>query len=631
MRENEMSDAPDPLEVTLRERFGLQAFRPWQREAIEALLDGGKVLAVAPTGGGKSLTYQLTAEVLGGTSIVVSPLIALMEDQVRSLHERGISATYVASSLDPDEQKRRLNAIAQGEYRLVYVAPERFKSDRTVRMLADLRPALVAIDEAHCISQWGHDFRPDYLRIGRMLERLAPERVLACTATATPTVRDEILEKLSLQDAKVILRGFARPNLHLEAVMVDSTRDRKRRLAAALEAALGEAKSPEGAAIVYAATRKQTEKVAGELRGAGWDCAAYHAGLGPETRHDVNARFAGGELDIVVATNAFGMGIDRADIRLVAHVQAPGSIEAYYQEVGRAGRDGEPAHGLLLSGSADLGLWKRMIEQPYAAAPPPERMVARRWQLFLDLMRYIEAGSCRHDFILRYFGDEDEVLGGCGHCDVCELVEKEGERVISDDDRQTVRKALAGVARARGRVGMRAVAAMLAGKKGNATAKRNGLQNLSTFGLLSSQGEEWVVALLRRLLSAGLVWLTPGEYPCLRITPRGVAVMKEEEQVDVVLPRIRPAKKFARKAKGSGSAVRPSGADGELFEHLRDVRLQLARERSIPAYMICSDRTLAEIATTKPKSRIDLLRIHGMGDAKVRDYGEALLEAIAAA
>ncbi len=627
----------DPLDRILREQFGLTAFRPWQREVIEALLAPSRgtlnsVLAVAPTGGGKSLTYQLPAALLEGTSVVISPLIALMEDQVRSLNDRGIEATYLASTLPLEERRDRMEKLEAGAYKMIYVAPERLASGDMVRRLRRLKPPLVAIDEAHCISQWGHDFRPDYLRIGRVLRELNPPRVLACTATATPTVRAEILEKLALHDAHVVLRGFARPNLHLEAVPVDSAKDRRARLRVALRQALGSPQKIEGAAIVYAATRKQTEKVATMLAGEGWTCAPYHAGLGATERHETNRKFATGELDIVVATNAFGMGIDRSDIRIVVHVQAPGSIEAYYQEVGRAGRDGEPAHGLLLSASSDLGLWKRMIEQPYAAVPPPEAMTQRRWELFLDLMRYIEAGSCRHDFILRYFGDDEEVLGGCGHCDVCELIEREGERVVSDEDRLIVRKALAGVARARGRCGMRAVAGMLAGKA-NATAKRQGLDRLSTFGVLDAHPEDWVVALLRRLLSAGLVWLTPGEYPCVRLTARGAAAMKEEEPIQVVLPP--PIKKSrglgsSRSRSGrSGGGLRPTGADGDLFEKLRDVRLSLAKERSIPAYVVCSDRTLAEIAKARPGSSGALKSIHGMGEARIREYGAALLQCVA--
>ncbi|MGB5694432.1 MAG: RecQ family ATP-dependent DNA helicase, partial [Polyangiales bacterium] len=325
------------LDLALRERFGLSAFHPWQREAIEELLEGRqKVLVIAPTGGGKSLCYQLPAAVLDGTSIVISPLIALMEDQVRALTQRGVAATYLASTLDPGELRDREGELFRGRYQLVYVAPERLESLRLVEGLARLRPPLLAIDEAHCISQWGHDFRPSYLRLGEVIERLRPSRVIACTATATPIVRQEIQERLGLgsSESAVILRGFSRPNLHLAVIESDSSAQRRQRLLAALREALGIPENPRGGAIVYAATRRNTEKVAEVIRREGWRVAAYHAGLSAAVREEVNRRFADRSLDVVVATNAFGMGIDRPDIRAVVHVQAPGSVEAYYQEVG---------------------------------------------------------------------------------------------------------------------------------------------------------------------------------------------------------------------------------------------------------------------------------------------------------
>ncbi|MDH5492587.1 MAG: ATP-dependent DNA helicase, partial [Myxococcales bacterium] len=462
----------DEWDQRLLERFGLPALRPWQREAIEALLEGpGRVLVVAPTGGGKSLCYQFPATELAGTSIIVSPLIALMEDQVRGLEERGIPATYLASNLAPDERSERNRRLLRGEYRMVYVAPERLAHPAALDMLRQLRPPLVAIDEAHCISQWGHDFRPDYLRLGEILRTLAPKHVLACTATATPMVRAEILERLGLCEGgdggqgprtAVVLRGFARPNLHLSSEEAGTTRHRQALTLSAIREAIGAPGATQGAAIVYAATRKSTEKVAAELGAHGYLTAAYHAGLAPERRGAVSEAFSSRRLDVVVATNAFGMGIDRPDIRAVVHVQAPGSIEAYYQEVGRAGRDGQPAVGLLLSSPADIGLRRRLVElgsERGMSAPSEE--IERRWGLFLDLLRYVEAGSCRHDFILRYFGDEQELLGGCGHCDVCERLEEEGsqgaERQVSEEDAIIVRKALAGVARVNGRVGLRAV------------------------------------------------------------------------------------------------------------------------------------------------------------------------------
>jgi len=625
----------DPLEQKLQERFGLPSFRPWQREAIGELLDGnGRVLAIAPTGGGKSLCYQFPATELPGTTLVVSPLIALMEDQVRALNERGIAATYLASNLGAAERRERTRKLYDGEYDLVYVAPERLGAPGVVDRLRALKPPLIAIDEAHCISQWGHDFRPDYLRLGDVLEALAPPRVLACTATATPIVRDEILEKLRLGDrTRQILRGFARPNLHLSCEEIDRPSVRKRVIFATIEEALGAPTKPQGAAIVYAGTRKKTDAIAAEIADRGWRCGGYHAGLSNDERARVSHAFAGGELDVVVATNAFGMGIDRPDIRAVMHFQPPGSIEAYYQEVGRAGRDGKPALGLLLTGGGDIGLRRWMIEQGGrdGRTPEPER-VDQQWQLFKDLLRYVEAGSCRHDFILRYFGDEQETLGGCGHCDVCERLEERGgeERTVSDDDAIVIRKALSGVARAKKRVGLNKIAQMLHGDADKVLI-RNGLDRVSTYGLFEDRDKAWILALLRRLVSAGLVDPTADRYPVLQLTPSGVAVMKGEQPVRVLPPEKTREKNPKGKRTRSASSVKrepPPGMDAGLFEQLREERMAIAKERGVPAYVVCHDRTLMEIAAVHPHDRDELARVYGMGPARVDEYGDRLLAVV---
>jgi ATP-dependent DNA helicase RecQ len=626
------------IDLALRERFGLPAFYPWQREAIDELLEGRqKVVVIAPTGGGKSLCYQLPATVLGGTSIVISPLIALMEDQVRALTQRGIAATYLASTLDPEELQYREREIFRGRYQLVYVAPERLESPRFVERLAGLRPPLLAIDEAHCISQWGHDFRPSYLRLGEVIERMQPPRVIACTATATPIVRQEIQERLGLGSERtaVILRGFSRPNLHLAVVETDSSTERRKLMLGALRSALGGSESPRGGAIVYAATRRNTEKLAEMLAKEGWRVAAYHAGLSASVREEVNRRFADRSLDVVVATNAFGMGIDRPDIRSVVHAQAPGSVEAYYQEVGRAGRDGQPAHGLLLTSSGDLGLRRRLIgysggRDPGGDADPEH--VQQQWRLFLDLMRYVEAGSCRHDFILRYFGDERETLGGCGHCDVCERLEERGEEGAADsaseEEALLVRKALAGVARNQGRAGLTAVSDMLHGTD-NERIRRLGLTELSTHGLLKDHPKAWVLALLRRLITADLVDLSTGDFPLPYLTALGVATMKGNEPVRVLVPppdagRARAAKKERRRSQRE----LPDNVDPSLFESLRATRTDIARAKGVPAYVICHDRTLLEIAAYKPASIEALADIYGMGPARIENYGEPFLEAV---
>ncbi len=334
------------LEIALG-RLGYSAFRPGQREAIETLLAAGRLLLVAPTGGGKSLSYQLPATILTGTTLVVSPLVALMADQVGALEARGVRATYLAATLEAAEMRRRMAGLARRAFALVYVAPERLVFPGFRGLIREIDCPLVAIDEAHCISEWGHDFRPEYLEIGALLADLPHARVLACTATATPIVRDEILARLGLPpDTPQIVRGFARPNLALRAAEVGGRRERERLVDGALAEALGGPRRGRGTALVYAPTRKQAEDESARLAARAWRARAYHAGLAPKTREAAQRHFAGGDLDIVVATNAFGMGIDRPDVRAVIHLGPPGSVEAYYQEVGRAGRDGAPALGL---------------------------------------------------------------------------------------------------------------------------------------------------------------------------------------------------------------------------------------------------------------------------------------------
>jgi ATP-dependent DNA helicase RecQ len=619
------------LDDVLRDRFGLDSFRPWQREAIEAVLgEPGRVLVVAPTGGGKSLTYQLPAAVLGGTTLVLSPLVALMEDQVRALEARGIEATFLASTLDREERDHRESGLVRGRYKLVYAAPERLASDVFVSMISRAQIDLVAIDEAHCISQWGHDFRPDYLRIGALLRRLRPPRVLACTATATPEVRREIRVQLGLDDPPCheVLRGFARPNLHLSARNVDGPRQMKTAIVETLGAALGDPRAPRGGAIVYAVTRKSSEQLASLLRDEGYAAACYHAGLDADTRTRVADRFASRKLDVVAATNAFGMGIDRADIRAVVHAQPPASIEAYYQEVGRAGRDGADATGLLLCSGADIALRKRMVDGDAADSSP--ELAARAWGLFRELLRYVDARTCRHDFILRYFGDEQELLGGCGHCDICESVDDEESDADREQTSLVVRKALSAVARAQRRAGIVAIAEMLRGVD-NEKTRRFGFTELSTFGLLREHSPEWIVAVLRAMLAAGWIDLTPSEHPVPYLTRAGAEVMRGDVPVRFALPPPPRAKRTRERSEKRARDAAPEleEAARPLFERLRARRAEIARARGVPAYVVAFDRTLVEMASRRPRDARELLAIHGMGPARVEQYGDAFLEVIA--
>jgi ATP-dependent DNA helicase RecQ len=638
------------LLAVLRERFGLPSFRPWQREAIDALLQGaGRVLVVAPTGGGKSLTYQVPGTLLEGMTLVLSPLVALMEDQVRALEARGVPATFLAATLDPDERRQRESGMLRGRYKLVYAAPERLASSAFVDVLARCNVQLVAVDEAHCIAQWGHDFRPDYRRIGDLLERLRPPRILACTATATREVRREIREQLRLgDDCHEVLRGFARPNLHLAARNVDGVSEAREAVFEALAAALGEPSASRGGAILYAATRRQTEQWVETLAKRGWNAGAYHAGLPGEERSRVAARFADRSLGLVVATNAFGMGIDRPDIRAVVHVQPPSSIEAYYQEVGRAGRDGGEAWGLLLCSGADIGLRRRLVTTGSDGAPAPAETVARAWTLFRELLRYLDARTCRHDFILRYFGDEQELLGGCGHCDVCAALDDASGAAADDaDTSRIVRMALSAVARARQRAGMVAITEMLRGVDDERT-RRFGFTELSTFGLLRDRTLPWVMDLMRGLLAAGWIDLTPTDHPVPLLTRSGSEVMRGSGAIRFTLPASRPPRSGRRRGAarqgnegsaaeaGEESARKRSapGADSlppaarDVFEKLRAHRASVARGRGVPAYVVALDRTLVEMALRPPRSRDELLAVFGMGPSRVEAYGEGFLDVL---
>jgi ATP-dependent DNA helicase RecQ len=617
------------LEAALH-RFGHTAFRPGQREAIETLLDAGRLLLVAPTGGGKSLTYQLPASLLPGTTLVVSPLIALMHDQVEALGRGGVPATYLASTLEASEVGRRLAAIARGEVRLAYVAPERLAQPAFRALLADLDCPLVAIDEAHCISEWGHDFRPDYHQIGRVLAALPRARVLACTATATPVVRDEILAKLGLApDTPQLVHGFARPNLSLRAAEVEGKSERNRRVDAALAEGLGAPDAARGRAIVYAPTRRSAEDASARLAQQGWRADFYHAGRSGDARRDVQQAFASGAIDVVVATNAFGMGIDEPDVRAVVHLGPPGSLEAYYQEVGRAGRDGKPALGLLLVAGNDLPLRRSLLERGENGEAPRPEVVEHKWNLFLELMRWAEGGSCRHDAILRYFGDEAEILDGCGVCDVCAGLVAEAAADFDDAEATLlVRKALSGVARAHGRFGLGAVVKLLRGEEDERLA-RSGLSRVSTFGVLAEHRTEWLTRLLRRCVTAGFVGFAGEDRPVVVLTETGAQVMRGDRPPRMLLPPLQRGRKPARnEARPSEASELETPEERALFDALRAHRLELAREQGVPPYVIAHDRTLRDLARQRPGTPEALLLVDGVGPAKAKRYGEAWLAVV---
>jgi ATP-dependent DNA helicase RecQ len=660
--------AEDELDIALR-RLGYNGFRSGQRRAVETLLEKRRLLLVAPTGGGKSLVYQLPACLLTGTTLVVSPLIALMNDQVGALERRGIAATFLASTLPPDEVGRRMGLLARGAYKLVYVAPERLGFSGFQALMSDLNCPLVAIDEAHCISEWGHDFRPEYLQIDRLLARLPRARVLACTATATPVVRDEILSRLRLPaDTPQLIHGFERPNLILSAREVQSQNEARKHTDALLRQVLGtpprkgskvrklEATAPattgtlvhSGTAIVYAPTRKSCDAEAERLSEDGWNAGAYHAGLSPDRRERVQGAFTRGEIQVVVATNAFGMGVDRSDVRAVIHLAPPGSIEAYYQEVGRAGRDGELAHGLMLSSAKDIALRRRLLESDNDGRTPDPTLVEHKWNLFLELLRWAEGGSCRHTAILRYFGTENPPAA-CGRCDVCTEIEEGTAQ--SEEVTLVVRKALSAVARVHGKFGLTLAAKLLHGDT-DPRLERSGLTSVTTFGILSDKPQPWLVSLLRRCVTAGWVAFSGGDRPILFLTQEGQHVMRGTRHVRLRLPSERRtlraaggrAGELASERRREGERTRPSSesgraraadaapsdeADDPLFQALRAYRLSLAREAGVAPYVIASDRSLRDLAAQRPRDLQELLDVYGFGETRAERYGPGLLEVVA--
>lgn len=585
----------------VRHVWGWDGLYPMQREAIDAALAGRDSLLVLPTGGGKSLCYQVPPLVDGGLAVVVSPLIALMKDQVDGLQQAGVAAACLHGELPGHEQARTRAIVAAGEMSLLYVTPERLVSPGFLSSLVEWNPKRIAVDEAHCISQWGHDFRPEYRRLAEVRSALPNVSLHACTATATVRVREDVLSQLGLRDPLVLVGDIDRPNL---TYRVTPRTDTRRQVQEALS------RHRRQAAIVYCATRKQTESMATALRSEGFAAAAYHAGLDRRTRTSVQDDFAAERIDVVAATVAFGMGIDRSDVRCIVHASMPDSLERYQQETGRAGRDGLPSECVLLFSGGDAARWRRLHEGEDDTA-----LVPFRHAMLESMQSYCATAICRRHMLGRHFGQPREEQT-CGSCDVCL-----GEVRVLEDGTLIARKILSAVARTGQRYGAGYIVDVLRGT-GLDQVMRRGHDGLSVFKLLAEHSKGELMDLVWQLVHLEHLQRAGDEYPVLVISASGMAVMRGEVQVDLIAPPKRPVRGAA------GEAASWEGVDRSLFEHLRSVRRRLAAERGVPAYVVFGDASLRDMARSKPLTREAFLEIKGVGDRKLADFGEVFLEAI---
>ena len=586
---------------TLKTVFGFHQFRSPQQEVIERVVAGEDVFLVMPTGGGKSLCYQIPALHRPGVAIVVSPLISLMKDQVDALLANGVRAACFNSSLSADEARRVSQQMYSGELDLLYVAPERLMQAEFLERLGTLKLALFAIDEAHCISQWGHDFRPDYVQIGRLRGLFPAVPIVAMTATADPETRKDIIRQLEIEQATVYVAGFDRPNITYTVMP-------KNKPFAQLGEFLHGRRDEAG--IVYALSRKRVEQVAERLNAAGFTAAAYHAGLPDEERRRVQDAFRRDDLRIVVATVAFGMGIDKPNVRFVVHYDMPKSVESYYQETGRAGRDGLPSEALMLFGMGDVMTARSLIEN----SDNPER-VRIELQKLNAMVAYAEALTCRRRALLAYFGDQRD--HDCDNCDICT------DPPRRFDASELAKKAISCVYRVGERFGARHVIDVLRGAKGQRILDLHH-NELSTYGIgadLSSV--EWD-NIVRQLIHLGYLVQDFTRFGALGLSPSARPVLKGETQVILGLPRdVAKVEEKSRRKSGAGE-----GAHRALFEELRALRKQIADAASVPPFVVFSDATLVEMAKSRPRDERELLSVTGVGEHKLAKYGAQFLAAL---
>ncbi len=620
------SGALDPRAV-LKRCFGYESFRPNQEQIVDALIDGRDVLAVMPTGAGKSVCYQVPALCLAerakaqgkvGFTLVVSPLISLMADQVRSLNAAGISAAFVNSSLSPFEQNAALEGAARGDYVLLYVAPERLETPQFAQFCAACPPAMVAVDEAHCISQWGQDFRPSYTHISAFVESLPARPVLcAFTATATKAVRADIARALNLRDPLRVTASFDRPNLHFAVRRATSggAKGKDAQLVGICRAHAGQS------GIVYCTSRRAVEEVCDKLQDEGFAATRYHAGLRSEERAANQDDFVYDRAQIIVATNAFGMGIDKSNVSFVVHYNMPLDLESYYQEAGRAGRDGEPAECILLYAPKDVHTCEFLLNRSFDEAtdldgPLREELRARAKDRLKMMTFYSTTTDCLRQFILRYFDEAAPAF--CGNCSNCET------NFTTQDVTLEAQKIISCVARLaqRGRsVGRSTIVDILRGSKAE-KIRLSGYDSLSTYGIMADDSTKHVRAVLDGLVEKGILDVDRGAYPVVVYTQEAADFLHLHQSFALKLPQ--PEAPAAARA-GAGTQAPP---DPTLFGTLKELRAKLAAEANIPAYMVFSNHTLHDMCRLKPKTHEEFLQVSGVGAAKDERWGEAFLEAI---
>lgn len=610
-------------QTVLQEHFGFRSFRDGQEALIDAILAGRDAFGVMPTGGGKSLCYQIPALLLEGLTLVVSPLISLMKDQVAALKEAGIPAAFLNSSLTAAQQREVLRRAELGAYRLIYVAPERLLTDSFLAFAAGQRISLLAVDEAHCVSQWGQDFRPNYLDIPAFVHRLPQRPMLAAfTATATVEVGEDIVRLLELQEPLRIVTGFDRPNLFFD---VRRERDKLAWLKDYLDA------RQDRSGIVYCATRKTAEQVCDKLRSAGFSATRYHAGLDDAERRENQEDFAYDRATIMVSTNAFGMGIDKSNVSFVIHYNMPKNIESYYQEAGRAGRDGAPADCILLYSAGDVMTAKYLIEKGNDREQLDEalqvQLLIRDTQRLRQMENYCKTTDCFRAALLDYFGEPH--APGCGNCGNCIQREEPSGETVEEDITLAAKKILSCVRRVerKNRVGLgqTMLVLVLAGSKDKTLSARE-YDLLPTYGIMKDSKRRLLHEYIHELVKQGYLLRPPGDYDVLITSEKAENVLFQNEQV---LWRHAGQKKHTPQRQKTTVSGKPGAADQDLFERLRTLRTELARQARVPAYVIFHDATLLNIASAHPASEAELLAVSGVGEQKAKKYGQAVLAVIA--